>query len=137
MRIDRNGQAFIETAVGLFTLVFILSALLAFGRLIPEAQRYRSLARWKAGYGAQHSNAPFDTAMDGTVWSVAGLCGDGLPGIPAATSPNAESFSYEIDIRGDVGPFAADEVFGVDGFRVKTGVYLPGMAVPCAEGGVE
>ena len=137
MRIDaRRGQAFVETAIGLFALVFILAALLTFGRIIPDAQRYRAMARWKAGYNAQHADAPFDTAMNGTVWNVAcglaGAAGDALPALPGTPSPSAEAFSYEVDVRGDVGAFAADEVFGVDKFRVTAEVYLPGMSIPCA-----
>ena len=136
MRTDRNGQAFIEMALGLFAFVFILAALLTFGRIIPQAQRYRSLARWKAGYNAQHANAQFDTAMNGTTWSLvrnfAETAGVGamLPDLPDTTSPNPESFSFETDIRGDIGNFASDEVFGVDSIRLRTDVYLPGMSVP-------
>ncbi len=37
-------------------------------------------------------------------------------------------------MRGDIGNFAADEVFGVDGMRLSTEVYLPGMSVPLAGG---
>ena len=134
MRTDRHGQAFVETAIGLFALVFILAALLTFGRIIPDAQRYRALARWKAGYNAQHANAAFDSAMNATVWNGArGSATDApLPALPATTAPHAEAFSYEVDVRDDVGAFAADEVFGVDKFRVTAEVYLPGMTVPCA-----
>ncbi len=138
MRTDRRAQAFIETAIGLFTLVFILVALFTFGRIIPESQRYRSLVRWKAGYNAQHRDAPFDTAMNGTSWSLAQSFaesqGISLPPVPSATSPRPESITYEIDMRGDIGNFAADEVFGVDGMRLSTEVYLPGMSVPLAGG---
>ena len=139
MRTDRNGQAFIEMALGLFAFVFILAALLTFGRIIPQAQRYRSLARWKAGYNAQHANARFDTAMNGTTWGMvrnfaeAAGAGAMLPNLPDTTSPNPESFSFETDIRGDVGDFAADEVFGVDSIRLRTDVYLPGMSIPGSE----
>ena len=140
MRTDARGQgqAFVETALGLFALVFILAALLTFGRIIPEAQRYRALARWKAGYNAQHGNAAFDTAMNGAIWSrvhsLAEAQGVPLPDLPAITAPSPESFSYEVDIRGDVGSFAADEVFGVDSIRIRSDVYLPGMTVPNAGG---
>ena len=139
MRTDERGQAFVEMALGLFALVLILSALLTFGRIIPDAQRYRSLARWKAGYNAQHPNASFDSAVNGTAWgmvrSFAETTGAELPELPASTTPSPESFSYEVDVRGDVGDFAADRVFGVDKFRVTAEVYLPGMSVPFAGGG--
>ena len=141
MRTDRRGQAFVETALGLFALVFIIAALLTFGRIIPEAQRYRALARWKAGYNAQRADAPFDSAMNNAAWGVvrgfAWTAGTDLPELPATTSPSPESFSYEVDVRGDVGDFAADRVFGVDSFRVTTAVYLPGMSVPFAGGGAQ
>ncbi len=136
MRTDRKGQAFIEMALGLFAFVFILAALLTFGRIIPEAQHYRSLARWKAGYNAEHANSQFDTAMNATAWNLvrnfAGTAGASLPDLPGTVSPNPESFSFEVDIRGDIGSFAADEVFGVDSIRVRTDVYMPGMSIPCA-----
>ena len=52
---SRSGQAMIEMAVGIFIFVLVLSALLAFGRIIPEAMRLQSEARCKAGYEAQSS----------------------------------------------------------------------------------
>ncbi|MBQ4200091.1 MAG: hypothetical protein II649_09425 [Kiritimatiellae bacterium] len=45
----------IEMAVGIFIFVLVLSALIAFGRIIPEAMRLQSEARCKAGYEAQSS----------------------------------------------------------------------------------
>ena len=136
MRTDRKGQALMEMALGLFAFVLILAALFTFGQIIPKAQRYRSLTRWKAGYNAQHDNAPFDTAMIDTACGLVGnfaqTSGVMLPDLPGTTSPNPESFSFEVNIRNDIGNFAADEVFGVDEIRIRTDVYIPGMSIPCS-----
>lgn len=130
-----------ETAIGLFVMVFILAALFTFGRVITDSQRYRSSVRWRSGYNAQYGQAPFDTAVNDSILE---YLGDGAGGvgsasleIPSVTSPRTESISYEVDIRNDVGAFAADRVFGADSIRITTGVYMPGMSVPGVEGGVE
>ena len=59
MRTDK-GQAMVEFVVGVFALVLIISALIIFGRAIPEAPRHLSLVRVKAGRDAQ-SAADGDT----------------------------------------------------------------------------
>lgn len=137
MRTDRKGQAFVEAALGMFVFALILSALFTFGKIIPDSQRYRSLARWKAGFNAENRNARFDSALNGSVWSLSQRAADQfgapLPALPPTASPHAEAFAYEVDVRREVGDFAADEIFGVDKIKLTDDVYIPGMRIPATE----
>ena len=49
----RSGQAMIEFALGLFALTLILSALLAFGAIIPKTTQLQSEVRRAAGRAAE------------------------------------------------------------------------------------
>ena len=78
MRTDKTGQDMVEFIVGVFALVLIVSALIIFGRAIPEATRHLSLVRVKAGRDAQ-SAAGGDT-LGGAPPAVMAALAEAAPG---------------------------------------------------------
>ncbi len=130
MRTDK-GQAMVEFIVGVFALVLIVSALIIFGRAIPEATRHLSLVRVKAGRDAQ--SAISGTTAGNTPPAVtAALAGSGAFSEPALL--REETLNFEVDVR-DVG---AERFLGFSKLHLSETATLPVMSIPKparAEGG--
>ena len=130
MRTDK-GQAMVEFVVGVFALVLIVSALIIFGRAIPEATRHLSLVRVKAGRDAQ--SATSGTTAGNTPPAVtAALAGSGAFSEPALL--REETLNFEVNVS-DVG---AESIFGYSKLHLSESAAIPVMTIPKpvrAEGG--
>ena len=130
MRTDK-GQAMVEFVVGVFALVLIISALIIFGRAIPEATRHLSLVRVKAGRDAQ-SAAGGDTLGGAPPAVMAALAEADAPSEPGPV--REETLNFEVDVR-DVG---AERFLGFSKLHLSETATLPVMSIPKparAEGG--
>ena len=130
MRTDK-GQAMVEFIVGVFAFVLIVSALIIFGRAIPEATRHLSLVRVKAGRDAQ--SATSGTTAGNTPPAVtAALAGSGAFSEPALL--REETLNFEVNVS-DVG---AESSFGYAKLHLSESAASPVMTIPKpvrAEGG--
>lgn len=130
MRTDK-GQAMVEFVVGVFALVLIISALIIFGRAIPEATRHLSLVRVKAGRDAQSA------AGGDTLGSAPPAVMDVFAGADAPSEPGPireETLNFEVNVS-DVG---AESLFGFSKLHLSETAVFPVMTIPKpmrAEGG--
>lgn len=121
-----NGQAAVEFAIGVFALILILSAIIVFGRVIPEASRHLSLVRVKAGRDAM--SATSGNTSGGVPQSILSV----MSGSGAAMEPaplREETLNYVTDVSD-----AGNVVFpGIDKFRMSVKAVIPVMTIPRAE----
>jgi hypothetical protein len=122
MRTD-SGQAMLEFIVGLFAFVLIISAMLAFGRVIPEATHNLSLVRTKAGRDAQSASGG-DSAGSAPPAVVAAMSGSGAPSEPALLAE--ETLNFEVDVS-DTG---FKRFFNVSKFHLCETAVMPLMTIP-------
>ncbi len=134
MRTDstfRNGQAMIEFAIGMFVFALIVSALLAFGELIPKSIEYEYQVRKMAGYAAQgEETAASDGAWPQSVHSQFSSAIIDMGNLNAAEF-NGESLSFTIPLE----PLAQEYLFGDDQFRLVEDAFMPPMRIPNFEAG--
>ena len=132
----RNGQAMVEFALCVFALALVLSALLAFGAIIPRTARLQSEVRRAAGLAAASGTA-------------AGVLPAPLSdGLPAALRPlpALELVTEERHETVDLDALAAEYLFETNEgreYRLHEQASLPVLGVPfcdvpalTAEGGL-
>ncbi len=119
----RDGQAVVEFVVGIFALVLIISAIIAFGRAIPEATSHLSLVRVKAGRDAQ--SATSGNTSGGAPQSIISVMSDS--GATMEPAPlREETLNYEVDIS-DIGN---DGLLGLTKLRMSETAAIPVMTIP-------
>ncbi len=133
---SRNGQAMIEMAIGMLVFALILSGLLMFGDIIPEAMRLQSTVRRETGYDAQ---IEMSGASDGApIMQIENVLGEPevVPVTPNETFNIAlrrpmeyrmktQTFSVDLD------PVSSEWYFdGEKRFRGIEECYMPLMTIP-------
>ncbi len=122
----RRGQAMVEFAIGMFVFVLIVSALLAFGELIPKAIEYEYQVRKMAGRAAQ---GKVTASSDGS-WPHAAYdnISSKIVNIKdlAASEFHGESLSFTITLE----PLAQKYVFGEEKFRFVEDAFIPPLKIP-------
>lgn len=134
----RNGQAMVEFALCVFALALVLSALLAFGAIIPRTARLQGEVRRAAGLAAASGSA-----------AAAGVLPAPLSdGLPAALRPlpALELVTEERHETVDLDALAAEYLFETNEgreYRLHEQASLPVLGVPfcdvstlTAEGGL-
>ncbi|MDO5320010.1 MAG: hypothetical protein Q4G65_15385 [bacterium] len=124
----RSGQAMIEFALGLFALTLILSALLAFGAIIPKTTQLQSEVRRAAGRAAESGEGSADGALPVRIL-------DNLPA-DARDIPAVELVTEQRHETVDLTQFAAEWLFPANGdneFRIHEEASMPAMGVPTFE----
>lgn len=124
----RNGQAMVEFALCVFALALVLSALLAFGAIIPRTARLQGEVRRAAGLAAA---------------SGSGAAADVLPaplsdGLPAALRPlpALELVTEERHETVDLDALAAEYLFETNEgreYRLHEQASLPVLGVPSCD----
>lgn len=99
----RNGQAFVEMAIGMLALALVLAALLGFADCIRCSLDQQRRLRAEAGMSAMGS-----------------IGGDG------AFASAADADTVEVE------PMAADYVFGNQSVRIEESVHLPVLGIDAA-----
>lgn len=99
----RNGQAFVEMAIGMLALALVLAALLGFADCIRCSLDQQRRLRAEAGMSAMGS-----------------IGGDG------AFASAADADTVEVE------PLAADYVFGNQSVRIEESVHLPVLGIDAA-----
>ena len=121
----RNGQAMVEFALCVFALALVLSALLAFGAIIPRTARLQGEVRRAAGLAAASGSA-----------AAAGVLPAPLSdGLPAALRPlpALELVTEERHETVDLDALAAEYLFETNEgreYRLHEQASLPVLGVP-------
>ena len=124
----RHGQAMIECALCLFALALVLSALLAFGALIPRTTRLMSDVRRDAGRAAMSGAAGASDALPVALRDALPAPLQALPPLATATEERHETV--------ELPPFAAEYLFKVNAageYRLHESAALPTLTVPACE----
>ena len=121
----RSGQAMVEFALGLFALALILSALLAFGAIIPKTTRLQSEVRRAAGRSAEARGGSSDGALPVRILENLPVGARGISAVELVTEQRHETV--------DLTQFAAEWLFPANGdneFRIHEEASMPAMGVP-------
>lgn len=121
----RSGQAMIEFALGLFVLTLILSALLAFGAIIPKTTQLQSEVRRAAGRSAEVGDGSPEGALPARVLNNLPTDLRAIPAVELVTEQRHETV--------DLTAFAAEWLFPANGdneFRIHEEASMPAMGVP-------
>ena len=124
----RSGQAMVEFALGLFALTLILSALLAFGAIIPKTTQLQSEVRRAAGRSAEAGGGSSNGALPVRILDNLPADARGIPAVELVTEQRHETV--------DLTQFAADWLFPANGdneFRIHEEASMPAMGVPAFE----
>ncbi len=117
------GQAMVEFVVGVFVLALLISAIIAFGRAIPEATRHLSLVRVKAGRDAQTASS--GNSAGSTPSSVSSLLSES--GASTDAGPFIEeTLNYEVGLS-DLGE---NGFLGISKLRMSESATIPLMTIP-------
>ncbi len=120
-----RGQAMIECAVCLFAFALVLSALLAFGAIIPRATRLLSDVRRDAGRAAQAGSAGEVGALPPVLNAALPTALQTLPPVALATKEDHETV--------DLPTLAGEYLFEVNAageYRLHEAAALPAFTVP-------
>ena len=126
----RNGQAMVEFALCVFALALVLSALLAFGAIIPRTARLQGEVRRAAGLAAASGSGS---------GSAAGVLPAPLSdGLPAALRPlpALELVTEERHETVDLDALAAEYLFETNEgreYRLHEQASLPVLGVPSCD----
>lgn len=121
----RSGQAMIEFALGLLVLSLILSALFAFGEIIPKTTELQSEVRRAAGRAAESGGGSSEGALPVRILENLPADVRGVPAIELVTEQRHETV--------DLTEFAAEWLFPANGdneFRIHEEASMPAMGVP-------
>ena len=121
----KSGQAMIEFALGLFVFTLILSALLAFGAIIPKTTQLQNEVRRAAGRSAEAGGGSPDGALPVRILENLPMDARGIPAVELITEQRHETV--------DLTPFAAEWLFPANGdneFRIHEEASMPAMGVP-------
>mgnify|MGYP006928570417 FL=1 len=124
----RNGQAMVEFALCVFALALVLSALFAFGAIIPRTTRLQSEVRRAAGLAAASGSAA-------AVGSLPVPLSDNLPAA-LRPLPALELVTEERHETVDLDALAAEYLFETNGgreYRLHEQTSLPVLGVPLCD----
>ncbi len=117
------GQAMVEFVVGVFALVLIISAIIAFGRTIPEATRHLSLVRVKAGRNAQTASS--GNSAGSAPSAVSGFLSEA--GTTTEPGPfSEETLNFEVGLS-DIGE---NGFLGISKLHMSESATIPLMTIP-------
>ncbi len=121
----KSGQAMVEFAVCVFAFALILSALLAFGAIIPKTTQLQSEVRRAAGHAAETGGGSVDGALPVHIV-------DNLP-TEVQSVPALELVTEERYETVDLNALAAEYLFETNEgneFRIHESATMPVMGVP-------
>ncbi len=121
----KSGQAMVEFAVGLFVFALILSALFAFGAIIPRTTQLQSDVRRDAGRAAE-------SGRGGRAGSLPVRISENLPSDVQAI-PALELVTEERVETVDLDALAAEYLFETNEgneYRIRESAAMPVMGVP-------
>ncbi len=120
-----RGQAMIECAICLFAFALVLSALLAFGAIIPRATRLMSDMRRDAGCAARTGSGGDEGALPAVLGTALPNALQTLPPVALATKEDHET----VDIPSLAGEYLF-EVNAAGEYRLHETAALPAFTVP-------
>ena len=124
----RNGQAMVEFALCVFALALVLSALLAFGAIIPRTARLQGEVRRAAGLAAASGSGAAAGVLPTTL-------SDGLPAA-LRPLPALELVTEERHETVDLDALAAEYLFETNEgreYRLHEQASLPVLGVPSCD----